>query len=535
MSGARERIDLRHYLRLVWRWKWLLAAVVITIPVAVYLISKQLPKTYEASTTVFVQATTVSSSDEPGATTVSTSSPQNIARLVATPLVANVAARKLGEPGVDGRDLLGSVTATLDAQAAAEASNFLTITARDEDPERARDIAAAFARALAVKRTRQAQQAIDKTIKSLSDQADAVAALGPAAKLDLAQQLQELQTLRASQLNTTQIVDPVVKPGAPISPNPRRSAKLAGLFALLLAAGLLPFLDRLDRRIRSVDQLEEAGGAPLLAGIPKAAFPGQRPEPRVREAFQTLRAALTSFNVDRSLATVIVTSAGHGDGKTTVVTNLAVALAQDGREVVLVDGDLRQPEVAKRMGVEPGIGIEAVLLDDRPVDDALVEVEGVSGGRLRVISTVSFPPNPSVLLGSERMKTLLAELAEISDIVLIDTPPLMVVGDAIPLLKGVSGTILVGRLDYTEQDALVKTAQVISTAGGKIVGVVSTGAPAGGLYGYDVYDAATGTDEAKPLVAATQNGGSAAASGLLSRLARRPGKDRAKDATGSDT
>lgn len=529
MSGARERVDLRHYVRLVWRWKWLLGAIVITIPVAVYLLSKQLPKTYEASTTVFVQATTVSSSDEPGAITVSTSSPQNIARLVETPLVADVAAKRLGEPDLDGRDLLGSITAELDTQLAAGDSNFLTITAQDEDPERARDIAAAFAQALATKRTRQAQEAIDETIKSLSDQAGAIAALGPTAKLDLAKQLQELRTLRASQQNTTEIVDPVVKPGAPISPQPRRNAMLAGVFALLLAAGLLPLLDRLDRRIRSVEQLEQAGRAPLLAGIPRAAFPGQRPEPQVREAFQTLRAALTSFNVDRSLATVIVTSPGHGDGKTTVATNLAVALAQDGREVVLVDGDLRQRQVATRMGVKPEIGIEAVLLDGHPVDDALVEVKGVSGGRLRVMSTVSFPPNPSVLLGSQRMKALLAELAEISDIVLIDTPPLMVVGDAIPLLKGVSGTVLVGRLDYTEQDGLAKAAEVIATAGGEIVGVVGTGAPAGGLYGYDVYDAAARTEAAKPLVAATQNGG------LLRRLVRRPGKDRAKEGAGSDT
>ena len=108
---------------------------------------------------------------------------------------------------------------------------------------------------------------------------------------------------------------------------------------MLLAAGLLPILDRLDRKIREADELEPLVGAPLLAMVPDQAAPGQAPGPAVQEAFQTLRASLTYYNVDRPLDILLVSSAAHSEGKTTVATNLSAALAQDGKDVILVDAD----------------------------------------------------------------------------------------------------------------------------------------------------------------------------------------------------
>ena len=308
-----------------------------------------------------------------------------------------------------------------------------------------------------------------------------------AARDALVQQLQELEGLRATQGDTTIVVEPAVPASSPVSPRPLRNTALAFVFSLLLAAGLIPLLDRLDRRIRDVSDLEDLLGEPLLAVIPDSAFPGQVPSHAVREAFQTLRANLTYFNVDRSLATVLVTSPSHGEGKTTVATNLAVAMAMDDRKVVLVDGDLRKPQAARRLGIEPGPGIEAVLMNDVPLEEALVEVpiDGKLGsGALRVLPCSTPPPNPSVLIGSKRMKALLAELAEQADIVIIDSPPILSVSDVIPLLEEVSGTVLVARLDNTTRDSVLKTRQVIQTARGSILGVVATGAKAGRLYSY---------------------------------------------------
>jgi polysaccharide biosynthesis transport protein len=480
--------SLQRYLKVAWRSRWLLLAIVILVPVAVYAISSQLTKTYEAKITLFVQSTSIATPPFSEETAVSTSSPENVVRLIDTPLVANLAARNLGEPQRGARALLEKVNAELDPTLDSESeSNFLTVSARDGDPQRAADIAGAFAEAVSARRAREARRTIDRTLRDLNRNADALSGLGPAARQDLADEIRQLEALRSSQLGGTRVVDPVVVPMSPISPRPLRNAVLGFIFAVLLAAGLVPLRDRLDRKVREADELEPLLGSPVLAGIPDQAFPGNPQGPSVREAFQTLRASLTYFNVDRALERVLVASPTAGDGKTTVATNLAVALAQDERDVILIDADLRQGKVAERIGVEAAIGLDAVLLEERQIEEALIEVPGLAGGRLWVLPTVSPPPNPSVLLSSNRMRALLEELSHRSDVVVIDAPPLLGVSDAIPLLEQVSGILVVARIGYTDRDALTKMRNVISTANGTILGAAATGTRTGGLYGYDLY------------------------------------------------
>jgi capsular exopolysaccharide synthesis family protein len=155
--------------------------------------------------------------------------------------------------------------------------------------------------------------------------------------------------------------------------------------------------------------------------------------------------------------------------------------------VIAVDCDLRRPQLAKRIGVgdKVNFGLDSVLIDRRGLHEALVDVE-IEGGRLRVLPGGS-PPNPSVLLGSDRMRSLLAQLREEADMVVIDTPPLLAVSDAIPLQEQVSGTVLVARMDHTTRDAVRKASALISTAGGRLLGFVGTGVQVGGVGGYDAY------------------------------------------------
>ena len=183
----------------------------------------------------------------------------------------------------------------------------------------------------------------------------------------------------------------------------------------------------------------------------------------------------------------MVTSPTRGDGKTTVATNLAIALAQDQQRVILVDGDLRHPQVAFRLGVADSVhyGLDAVLVDGRPLRDALVAVD-IGGGELRVLAG-GHSPGASVILGSRRMRSLLAKLSEIADIVIVDTPPLLAVSDAIPLIGQVSGTLLVARMNGTKTDELTKASQIIAQASGKVIGVVATGIRTGGLAGFGGY------------------------------------------------
>jgi capsular exopolysaccharide synthesis family protein len=480
MSGPRQDgIDLRHYLRQAWRRKWLLLAVIVLIPAATYFLTNRQAKVYQASTLLKVAPQNINVSSQ---ITFTSSGATETATIIKTTGVARLAARELGASPSSAGSLLGKISTNV--QGEGTEAGFLTITARDSDPKQAARIANAFAAAITQSRTNDALGRIDQQIANLSKQGG-----NAATQLALADQLQQLRAARASLGGTTQVIEPATPPSSPISPHPGRNARIAFILSLLVAAGLVPLLDALDRRLRQPEELEDLGDAPLLGSIPEDAFPGRDSAggPFVHEAFQTLRAGLTYFNIDRTVDTVLIASPTRGDGKTTVAANLARALAEDGKNVIAVDCDLRRPQLARRLGVgdKVNFGLDSVLIDRREIYEALVEVP-IEGGRLRVLPGGS-PPNPSVLLGSERMRSLIRQLRETADMVVIDTPPMLAVSDAIPLQEQVSGTVLVARIDQTSRDGVRKSISFISTAGGKLLGFVGTGIQLGGVGGIDAY------------------------------------------------
>lgn len=484
--------DLRRYLEPYWRRRWLVLAILILIPAGVYGASKLVEPRYEASTTLLVRSTNFSSQAFTTQISVATGSAAAAARLVTTTPVARAAARKLDEPSSDAGALLGAVSVDFDDSDTS--SQFMTITATSDDPDRAADIANAFAKAITVTRTDEAVADINNTIKTLQAQAERNQGSDEQAVADaLDEELQQLQGLRASQQGTTQVIEKALPPASPVAPKPARNAALGFVLALLLAAGIVPLADRLNRRLRDPDELAATIGEQLLATIPESAFPGQPPSPAARESFQTLRAGLRYFNLDRPLSTIVITSPLHADGKTTVATNVALAMARDGSDVVLLDADLRRPRVAERLGADGGHNLEAVLVDDVALSEALQEVDAggeAAGGRLRVLASADPSPNPAALLSSARMRELLAELADAHDVVVVDTPPLLVVSDAIPLLAPASGVVLVSRLNQTGIEAIGRGASIIEAAGGRLLGGVATGAKAGAFdyYGYGYGD-----------------------------------------------
>lgn len=490
-EGRQDGLDIRQWGRLTWRRKWLLLAIIVVIPTVVYVGSSQLPKTYQSKATIDVQETANPSTLLSGQIRPS-SGLSEAQTLIKTTLVARRAARNLGLPPSSARGLLGhvSVAPTTPSDSKGE---FLTITAQASDPAEAARIANAFAQAIAETRTSSATRQIERTIATLTAQSIKSESEKSESGTDeqsaheaLAVQLQQLRLLKAGQKGTTPVIEAAVPSPAPISPRPLRNTAIALILALLIAAAIGPLLDRLDRRIREPSELEELLEAPVLGTIPDDAFPGHPPDPHVRESFETLRASLTYFNVDRSLSSLVVASPIQQDGKTTVAINLALAYALDERDVILIDGDLRRPQVAVRLGKEVSVGLEAVLTGERTPEEALSYVD-TGAGRLRILPGVVPPPNPAVLLGSPRMRALLAEMVEQVDMVVIDTPGLLAVSDAIPLFNQVAGSVIVSRLDRTPADAVRRARQVIASAGGTVLGSVATGAHAGGLYGYYGY------------------------------------------------
>jgi receptor protein-tyrosine kinase len=196
------------------------------------------------------------------------------------------------------------------------------------------------------------------------------------------------------------------------------------------------------------------------------------------------------FNVDHRLKSVVITSAGQEDGKTTVAVRLAQSAARAGRNIILVDADLRRPQIAPRLHMQATEGLGTVLAGESDLWSVLREIpvsaEGdsqiTSQGTLRVLPAGAAAPNPSELLSSERMEQVLGELESGSDLVIVDSAAALAVSDVLPLLRWTSGVVMIARLNRTTRAGVRRLQKIIGSADGTLLGVVATGAPNSSRY-----------------------------------------------------
>ncbi len=174
------------------------------------------------------------------------------------------------------------------------------------------------------------------------------------------------------------------------------------------------------------------------------------PRSPVSEAYRTLRTNLDFSSLDKPLKTLLVTSAGPEEGKSTVLANLAVTTAQAGRKVILVDCDLRRPTLHSIFSLKNDVGLTTMVVDDAAMESPPLQDTGVEG--LQLVSSGPLPPNPSELLGSRRMEEIIAVLLERADVVLFDAPPVVAVTDAAVLATKVDGVLLVINAGGTKRD-----------------------------------------------------------------------------------
>lgn len=281
-----------------------------------------------------------------------------------------------------------------------------------------------------------------------------------------------------------------VVPTTPIFPDLQTSLIVGGVLGL--GVGIAFALTRTvsDRRIRPADDVESRTGLPVVGVIPLAASPedsrlfdtGKMKDKgsrfAVTEALRALRTNLQFMDVDHPPRTIVVTSPLPSDGKSTIACNLALTLAASGKAVVLVDGDLRRSTVAKTMGLPGGAGLSDVLSGRAELTDVLQRVPHADN--LFVLAAGSVPPNPSEVLGSDRMKLLLADLAKHATVI-IDAPPLLPVTDGAVLTHQSDGALLVVSLGKTTYDLLEKAIDTLTKSGGRALGVVLNKAPLRGI------------------------------------------------------
>jgi capsular exopolysaccharide synthesis family protein len=271
------------------------------------------------------------------------------------------------------------------------------------------------------------------------------------------------------------LVEPALRPLAPIRPRTKLNVTLGLLLGLMLGFGLAFLREFLDRSLKAPEELEVAAGAPVVGTIPpfkahKQPLPvAEQPRTPVAEAFRKLRTNFAFLGVDRQSICCVVTSPSASEGKSTVAANLAIALAQAGQRVALVDADLRKPTLHKLFDLPQRVGTTTVLLDQAGVHDA---IQLLGPDLPSVLTCGQLPPNPSELLGSRRMQELLAELRAAYEVVLIDCAPLLPVTDPMVVSRFADGMLLIARAGTTTRDQ-VQAAKVVSAkAGAKVFGAV---------------------------------------------------------------
>jgi succinoglycan biosynthesis transport protein ExoP len=293
--------------------------------------------------------------------------------------------------------------------------------------------------------------------------------------------LNSLESIRLARLqNTPNIVqiEPAALPATPIRPRPLQNALLAGAVGLMLAAGIIFLAEYLDDTIKTMDDVERILQLPVVGYIAEIQHKSKsdeelyvvrQPRSPVSEAFRLLRTNLEFAAVDHPIRRLLITSTGPNEGKTTIAVNLAAIIAQGGRKVIVLDGDLRRPRVHRFMGLPNQFGLTDLFRKNVTVPMVSQKAPGLEN--VSVLTTGSLPPNPTELLGSLRMDHILDEASRGSDIVIVDSPPSLV-ADVQILAAKVDAVIMIVYPGHTQADAALATLEQLKRSGARVVGVV---------------------------------------------------------------
>jgi len=310
--------------------------------------------------------------------------------------------------------------------------------------------------------------------------------------------LSNYEAVRLARLqNTPNVVqvERAVPSNIPVQAGPLRNVVMGALLGLILTGTLAFMLEYLDDTLKSPQDITSVLGLPVVGyvvnesamekseGMP---YVSSNPRSPMAETFRTLRTNLEFASVDKPLKTILITSPGSSEGKTTVASNLAAVMAQANKRVILLEGDLRRPRVHKALGMSNQVGLSDVFRGQMDIRD-VARYSKVKD--LAVITSGSLPPNPAELLGSARMVHILSRLVESASVVIIDSPP-FVVTDATVLAAKVDGVLLVIQPGKTHAEAAKAMLAQLNRAGAHVVGVVLNRVPRknANYYGYYRYE-----------------------------------------------
>ncbi len=496
----------RYYLPLR-RWWWLLLGATLIAALSSFVATLRQPPIYQSLTTLMIGQVITN----PNPTTAEFNLSQQLAENYAE--IANREPVRIATMEALGLTKLPDYRAT-----ALPDGQFIEIVVTDTFPERAQAVATELANQLIMRSPTGSQSEEQARMEFIQNQLDNLEiqitatedeivrlreALG---EMDSARQiadtqlqinaleakLSDLQTIytdllantQSGALNTISVIEPAYKPSRPIGPNKVLTVLLAAAIGLSLAIAAAYILDYLDDTIKNAEDVERLTDAPIIGTLSEmdienvgALYVAENPRHPMVEEIRSLRANLEFAGVDQPLKTLFVSSADKEDGKTSVAANLAVVMSQAEKNVVIVDADLRRPNVHNFFGLPNNYGLSDVFRGKLNIEDVIKEWPG---GSVSVVTAGDPPPNPAELLGSKKMEHILESLKRKADFIIIDGPP-FIVADAPVISSKVDGVLVVIRIGYTHEPAITAMVEQIDRSHAKIVGIALNRIPPKGI------------------------------------------------------
>jgi len=482
MAESGVEPNLRTYLAVLRRRKWWVASMAIAGLAVSLAFSLTGQKQYSATAQLLVQSVGSnlalnSSAQAP----VTSTDVQTELQLVTSAQVQNSVRKTLGSaPPVSAAEV--------------GQTNLIAVTATDASPARAALIANAYARAFVASNTASsisnvtaAENQLTSQINSISKEisrldADSTSQLAALSNQEaiLKGQLAQLQVAGAEASSGLEFVTPAQAPTAPSSPKPTQDGLVGLAIGLLIGLGVAFLRDSLDDTLTSSEAAERVGEAPVLATVPlvpawrKGETPQvmaiSEPTSQAAEAYRSLRTSLQFARQGQEIRTLLVTSPREGEGKTATVANLGAAFAQAGERVVLVSCDLRRPRLGQFFPPDGPSDLVAVLHGEQSLDDALRPAAECEG--LWTLGAQSTSPNPTELLSGKRVSELVAALRDRFDLVIIDSPPVLPVADAMILTAYADAVLVLAAASQTRRGELRRTAEKLAQANARVIGLV---------------------------------------------------------------
>ncbi|MGB5846090.1 MAG: polysaccharide biosynthesis tyrosine autokinase [Anaerolineales bacterium] len=516
-------MELKQYILPLRRWWWLLFAATLIAAASSYLATLRQPPIYQTLSTLMIGQVITDPNPTGAEFTLSRQLAENYAE------IANREPVRIATMEALGLSWLPDYKAT-----ALPNGQFIEVVVTDTLPERAQAVANEIARQLILRsptgsqsdeQDRQAfvQTQLDNLQLQITETENEIQILREAlGGMDSARQIADTQAqitaleakladlqgiysgllanTQSGAINSISVIEEAYKPVVPIGPNKMLIILLSATVGLSLAVVAAFVLEYIDDTVKSPEEVEKLTLAPVIGYLSEldikdvgALYAADNPRHPSVEEMRTLRTNLEFAGVDQPLKTILVTSTEMEVGKTSVAANLAIVMSQAEKSVILVDADLRRPNVYNFYGFQNKIGLTDVFRGETALEDVSKKW---SGGEVSVITAGDLPPNPSELLGSKKMSEIMATLGSTADIVIIDGPP-FVVADAPVLASKVDGVLLIIRLSHTRKPAISAMMEQISRSGAKVIGVALNRIPARsiGYYTGNPYYSAYYTNE----------------------------------------